>query len=170
MGIRNALQAKPVAGIAVAVCLVLVSGLILAKQYWPQKKANLAQTYYTDDDGATWFADSAYLVPPFDHNGKMAVLAAVFSYDNGSKKFCAYEQEFTSKAKEQLQTALAEAEKNGQPPASVGLYHDRTFMQKGIQVKAPGSSKWVSMANPDANSVCAVHSPDGTAVDECFIY
>jgi len=170
MGIRNVLQTKPIGGIAVAACLLLISGLILAKQYWPQKKANLSQTYYTDDDGASWFADSAYLVPPFDHNGKTAVLAAVYSYDNGSKKFCAYEQEYTPKAKKQLEAALADAQKNGQPPASVALYHDRTFMMNGTQVKSPGSTKWVSIAGPDASSVCAVHSPDDTAVDQCFVY
>lgn len=170
MGLRNAIQGKPIAGIAIAVVLLLVSGLILARTYWPQKRAKLSQTFYTDDDGATWFADSAYLVPPFDHNGKTAVFAEVFSYDNGSKKLCAYETEYTPRAKKRLEDALAEAQKNDQPPASVSLFHDRTFMTEGMQVKRPGSTKWVSMADPQANSLCSVQSPDGSVVDQCFVY
>jgi hypothetical protein len=170
MDIRKAIQGKPVVGIAITVVLLAISGMILARQYWPEKRANLSETYFTDDDGNTWFADSAYLVPPFDHNGRTAVFAQVFSYDNGSKKYCAYESKFTDKAKERLEAALAEAQKNNQPPSSVSLYRDRTFMSQEILVKQPGSEKWIPMADPQANSVCSVHSPDGSAVDQCFVY
>jgi hypothetical protein len=170
MGIRNAIQGKPIAGISIAVVLLTVSGLILARQYWPQKKAKLSETFFTDDDGNSWYADSTFLVPPLDHNGKTAVFAQVYSYDNGTKEFCAYESKYTPKAKKRLEAALAEAQKNNQPPSSVSLYHDRTFISQGMLVKAPGSTNWVPMADPQANSICSIHSPDGTAVDQCFVY
>jgi hypothetical protein len=170
MDIRRTLQQKPIFGIGIAVLMVLMATAILARTYWPEKKPNLSLVYYTDDDGATWFADSAFLVPPFDHNGKTAVVAEVYSYDKGSKKFCAYEAKYTAKAKKRLEAALAEAQKNNQPPASVSLYRDRTFMSEGMLVKQPGSGNWVSMADPGSNSICSIHAPDDTAVDQCFVY
>jgi len=170
MDIRRSLQQKPIFGVAIAIFLVLMASAILARQYWPQKKANLSEAYFTDDDGNTWFNDSAFLVPPFDHNGRTAVFAEIYTYDNGAKKFCAYEAKYTPKAKKRLEAALADAQKNNQPPSTVSLYHDRSFITEGMLVKAPGSSDWVSMADPQANSVCSIHSPDGTAVDQCFVY
>lgn len=170
MDIRRSLQQKPIFGIAIAIFLVLMATAILARQYWPERRANLSQAWFTDDDGNTWFAHSAFLVPPFDHNGKTAVFAEVYSYDKGAKRFCAYEAKYTDRAKTRLEAALADAQKNNQPPSSVNLYHDRTFITQGMLVKAPGQGNWISMADPAANSICSIHAPDGTAVDQCFVY
>ncbi len=172
MEIRKSLQGKPIAGVGVAVVLVLVAGLILAREYWPEKKANLAQAYLTDDDGKTWYVDSAYLVPPLDHNGKTAVFAEVYSYDGGSKRFCAYLQEYTPDAKKRLEASIAEAVKNGQPPGSARLFQDPSFMRSAVLVKPPGAAdgQWIPQADPAASDVMAIHSPDGSAVDQVFVY
>jgi hypothetical protein len=171
MEIRRAIQGKPVIGVGIALVCLLLAGLILAKQFWPVKKANLLQAFYSDDDGQTWFRDSVFLVPPFDHNGKEAVIAEIYNYDNGGKEFCAYLAKYTPAAKARLEQALADAQKNGQPPSSVALYQDPSFIGQGTLVKKPGTgNSWVPMSDPRSNDVRAVHAPDGTVVDQVFVY
>ncbi|MGD0460913.1 MAG: hypothetical protein ABSB74_00345 [Tepidisphaeraceae bacterium] len=171
MEIRKAIQGKPLAGVGVAVLLLLVAGTILTRQFWPEKRAKLSQAYYSDDDGQTWFQDSVYRAAPFDHNGRSAVIAEIYNYDNGGKEFCAYLAKFTPEAKSRLEKALADAEKSGLSPSSVTLYRDPSFMGPGMLVKKPGSKEdWVSISDPRANDVRSVHSPDGSAVDEVFVY
>src|SRR5690349_18057960 len=125
MGVRETLKEKPWIGGVIAAVFILVAGGVLARTYWPQKQANLAKQYYSDDDGKTWFADSLYLVPPFEHNGKIVAVAHVYSYAGGAKQFCAYLAKFTPEAKQKLEAAIAEANVKGLPPSSVSLYGDR---------------------------------------------
>lgn len=171
MEIRRAIQGKPVVGIGIAVVCILLAGLILVKQFWPVKKANLAQAFFSNDDGQTWFQDSAFRVPPFDHNGKAALIAEIYNYDNGSKEFCAYLAKYTPEAKARLEQALAEAQKSGQPPGSVALYQDPAFIGQGTLVKKPGNgNSWVPISDPRSIDVRTVHAPDGTVVDQVLVY
>jgi hypothetical protein len=170
MGLRETLKDKPWIGGALSGAFVLIAIAIIVTTYWPEKKAKLGEAFYSDDDGKTWFTDSAFLVTPFDHNGKQAVVAQIYSYDDGSKKFCAYLSEFTPEAKQKLEAALAQAKQKGDPPGSVDLYHDRNFMQKGLLVKKPGSKDWVPYDDPKAIGVMSIKSPDGSAVDQVFVY
>lgn len=128
-------------------------------------------TYFSDDDGKTWFKDSSYNIAPFDHNGKTAVIAKIFNYDDGSKEFCAYLTEYTPSAKKRLEAALADAQSKGLPPNSVGLFHDHDFLVKAMQVKLPGANNpWLSYSDPRANQVFSIHSSDGSVVNEVFVY
>lgn len=171
MEIRKLIQGKPIAGLGLGAILILMAVVVLATQFWPQKKANLSQAFFTDDDGVTWYADSGYLVPPFDHNGKTAVFAQVFSYANGSKQFCAYMTRYSPDAKKKLDAAIADAKSRGQSPDTVSLYQDRSFMQSAIEVKKPGAgNQWINQTDPRAIDVISVHAPDGSAVDQVFVY
>jgi hypothetical protein len=170
MEVRKAIQGKPVFGVGVAAIMLLLAGLIIAREYWPQKKPDPSRAYLTDDDGQTWYPESAFSVPPFDHNGKTAVFAEVFTYDGGSKQFCGYLQEYTPEAKKRLDASIAEAVKNGLPPGSARLFQDPGFMRQGVQVKSVGSGgRWIPIADPDATAVMAIHSPDGSALDNAFV-
>jgi hypothetical protein len=170
MFIRKKLADDKKMGIAIAIVLLAIAAFALAVQFWPQRKANLAMAYYSDDDGKTWFKDSAFRVAPFDHNGKTAVMAEIYNYDNGSKEFCAYLAKYTDETKRRLETAIADAQAKGEPPGSVGLYNDRPFLNSGTMVKAPGNSPWVPFNDPRAAPVFSIHSPDGSVVDEVFVY
>jgi len=171
MDVRTTLNEKRQLSTVAAFGFVLLAAIVLAYQFWPQKKANLSQTYFTEDDGKTWFADSSYHVAPFDHNGKTAVIAEIYNYDNGSKTFCAYLAKYTPEAKKRLEAALADAQAKGQAPSSVTLYHDHGFIQAGMMVKLPGSnSSWLPYSDPRANDVFSIHSPDGSVVDQVFVY
>jgi hypothetical protein len=156
-------------GVTVAVCFFVLAFVITFWQYVPEKKADLTQLYYTVDDGKTWFADSAYKIAPFDKDGKTAVIAEVFSYDNGSKKFCAYLAKYTPEAKKKLEAAIANAQAKGQDPAAI--LHDRNISQNGMLVKAIGEDKpWVPFNDPRAREIFSFQSPDGSAYDQVLVY
>jgi hypothetical protein len=44
-------------------------------------------------------------------------------------------------------------------------------MQRELQVKkaGPGNS-WIAYGDPKANEVFTIRSPDGTTIDQCFVY
>ena len=172
MDIRRTLQGKPVAGIGAAVFMVLIAGVLLARQFWPEKKANVTQAFWSDDDGKTWYSDSAYLVPPIDHNGKPAVFAVIYNYDGGSKQFCAYLEKYSPESKKHLEASIAEAVNDGKKPSAAALFQDHTFMQNAVMVKSPGApeSTWIYQTDPSVLNVISVRSPDGSAIDQVFVY
>jgi hypothetical protein len=158
-------------GVAVAICLLVVAAFALAIQIWPQRKPNLAQAFYTDDDGQTWFKDSAFKIAPFDHNGKTAVMAEIYSYDDGGKEFCAYMAKYTPELKQRLEAALAAAQAKGLPSNSVALFNDRQSLNAETLVKSPGpNNSWIPFNDPRATPIFSIHSPDGSTVDEVFVY
>src|SRR5688500_4271377 len=61
------------------------------------------QLYYTTDDGATTFTAPANLIPPFDHQGKPAVRAVMFSSDGGKTKFVGYLERYSAAAKREME-------------------------------------------------------------------
>ncbi|MGD0540206.1 MAG: hypothetical protein ABSB33_01685 [Tepidisphaeraceae bacterium] len=171
MYIRNTFSEKKKMSLIAALGLLLLAAVCLAYQYWPQRKANLALAYFTDDDGKTWFKESSYRIAPFDHDGKTAVIAKIYTYDNGAKKYCAYVAEYTPQAKQRLEAAVADAQAKGEPPSSVDLFHQRDFIVSAMQVKLPGDNNpWIPYLDPRANQVFSIHSPDGSVVDEVFVY
>jgi hypothetical protein len=169
MGIREKITENKYLGLGAGVGLVVVAGLIMAATFWPTKQADLNQAYYSDDDGKTWFTDSAFRVAPFDRNGKTAVVAHVYNYAGGSKEFCAYLAKFTPDAKAKLEAALAEAQRAGKPANSVWMWSDRTFMTTGVLVKRPGEADWITLADDRSAAVTAVKSPDGSEFDQSFV-
>jgi hypothetical protein len=170
MEVRKAIQGKPVFGVGIAIVMLLLAGLIIAREYWPQKKPDASRAYLTDDDGKTWYVESAYSVPPLDHDGKTAVFAEIFTYDGGSKQFCGYLQKYTPEAKKRLDASIAEAVQNGQQPGSAKLFQDHWFMQQGTLVKSVGpGDKWISVSDPAAAAVMSIHSPDGSPLDNAFV-
>ncbi len=154
MPIRERMQSNTKVRLGAGVGLLLVAAMALAIQYWPQKKPNLELQYFTDDDGQTWFSDDISHVAPFDHNGRTAVIAEIFSYDKGSKKFCAYIEKYAPQAKEKLDQAIADARTNGQSWNEVPLLHDPFFRRANLLVKLPGTNNpWLAYSDPRRSSV-----------------
>jgi hypothetical protein len=171
MPIRERMQANKLLGYAIAGGLILIAALAFAIQFWPQRKPNLAKQFYTDDDGQTWFEDRVSNVAPFDHNGKTAVIAEMYTYDNGSKMYCAYLAKYTDDGKKKIEAQIADAQSKGQPVDDVPLLHDPQFMRWNMLVKSPGpNNPWLAYSDPKAASVFAIHTPDGSPADEAFVY
>lgn len=170
MGMRESMRKNPAFAAGGAALLVLIAGFFIARNYWPQKTGDLLQAWYSDDDGASWFADSVYKVAPFDHNGKTAAVAEVYSYADGKKQFCGYLMKYTPEAKRELEQALDAAKQQGRDPGSVSLYQSQSFMNRTL-VKLPGAGNpWVPSGDPKARDIRTVHSPDGSALDSVVVY
>ena len=170
MSLRDTLREKPVLGYAAGGLLVLVALLIATRNFWPEQRGDLSQSLYSTDDGQTWFADRSTRVPPFDHEGKLAMGARVYSYAGGSKEYCAYLIKYTPEAKAKLDAAVAEAVKAGKSAESVTLFNSPAFLKTGMLVKQPGSGKeWISYGDPKAITVLSIKSPDGSPVDEVLV-
>jgi hypothetical protein len=114
------------------------------------------KSYYTEDDGVTYFADDNTKIPPFDHNGKQAVRAYVFQC-KGGKPFVQYLERYTPDAKTKL-----EANRTKKTP-DIGLLEGINF--EGLEVKkakAP-ADKWIKQSSPAYAQIVQPKCPDGDA-------
>jgi hypothetical protein len=109
--------------------------------------SNPPQSYYTVDDGTTYFTDDASKGFSFDHNGQPAVQAMVYSCDGGSTKFVAY-------------LRRANPAGGARPPAP-GVSVQLAQMMRGIQVKRPGVGNWVTIQGRASADILDVKCPGG---------
>src|SRR4051812_12636877 len=96
MAIRELINehSRVVIGVVVTVVLCLLVGITMQMKSAPAATM-LKQAYFSDDDGQSFFIDQASQVAPFDHNGKEAVAAHVYSIPHG-KPFVGYLERATS--------------------------------------------------------------------------
>jgi hypothetical protein len=112
-----------------------------------------AAAFYTDDDGQTLFVDVPGLLTPFDHNGKPAVSAAVFTADNGQHRWVQYLQKYNDDAAQQFSSA---AGNHVQPTAAQLFTTMRDFL-----VKKPGAETWIPVTDPAAQELMQPTIPEG---------
>ena len=165
MSIREAINQKKSVGVGVAILILVLAVLILVYSQMPAHRIKGDKAYFTDDDGQTWFLDSSYQTPPFDHNGKPAVRAMLYSYDHGHETFCPFLMRYTDSAKKRLDDAIAEAARQGKPPISVVLFNDPELNKTGVEVKLPGlGHAWVLKDSTEGidsmNKGLATHADD----------
>jgi len=119
--------------------------------------AATVQAFYSVDDGNSFFAAPADLVPPFQWEGKTACRAAVFTCDGGKTTFVGYLERYPAGAKKQLDAAqqALKAGGKGAGPAPMAA--------SSVEVKKPGASnKWVARHSREAAAVLNVTPPPGT--------
>ena len=160
MGLRESLNKHK--GIAVgAVVVTVVAAGVLAWRSTAVPNATEAaagvQAFYSADDGASFFAAPADLIPPVEWEGKTACRAAVFTCDGGKTKFVGYLERYPPGAKKQLdaaQNALKSGGKGAGPSPMAA---------SSLEVKKPGASnKWVARSGREAAAVLNVAPPPGT--------
>ncbi len=95
------------------------------------------KSFFSDDDGKTWFVDDASKIPPFDHEGKVAYRAAVFKCADGTQ-FVGRLEKFSDEVKAQMEETIR---KN--PSAAPVLQY--TASMREIQVKLPGDPNWTKL-------------------------
>ena len=155
MGIRETInkRQRTTTGIVVAVIAVAIGMAVWSQQTAP---ARSDKAYYSDETGASFFADSIDRVYPFDHNGKPAYRAFVYQGSDG-KQFVSYIARYNDAARARLETLVQQ-----QKDASIAgeLAQARS---SGIEVKKPGDAKWVPLLSAQGD-VIASHPtlPDGS--------
>ncbi|HET6248430.1 MAG TPA: hypothetical protein VFE47_12080 [Tepidisphaeraceae bacterium] len=115
-------------------------------------------SYFSDDDGKTWYIDGNKHVPPYDHNGKTAYRAALYICPNG-KPFVQRLEGFDADSKAKIEAEIAA----GKPALSA----EYAFQGHGMMIKRPGETEWVQLKEGDAEAqikwgkVMSATCPDG---------
>jgi hypothetical protein len=153
VGIREKLNENRPMAVGSAVAIAIVGVLLIVYEVHsvyslPRPKVETS-AYFSDDDGATYFADSISRIPPFDHDGKQAVSAEVFSCQNGQQLFIGFLRRFRGP-------------KQGQPVAPA-VFPDETKAEVSLPLK--GERGWMPVSSAAAVKIIDVRCPDGSADD-----
>lgn len=152
MGIRQKLNQAPKGAIVVIILLVLaVYGFIAWQLHRPRfGSAGSTRSFYTDDDGKTYFADDGTRMPPFDHDGQPAVRCYIYTC-NG-QPFVGYLEKYTDGLIGNLDTPF--------DPKHRELGH--ASFRDGTLCKRPGETKWVKEFSSAGREITQVRCPDGS--------
>ena len=156
MGLREALNRQK--GITTAVAALITVGAVIAvvKESGGEHIGKLSKSFYSDDDGKTYFVDAADRLVPFDHNGTQAFGAYVYKCSDGSRHV-GYLFRYTDNALAKLQSLMPQ---NGGDVAQ----QMADVRAAGTQVKRPGDPNWVSTNSKEATALMEIHCPDGGPV------
>jgi len=118
-------------------------------------KGAIGKSYYTIDDGKTYFVDASNKIPPFKYEGKDAVRAHVFSCDGGKTKFVGYLEMYDPQTKKVMEDAIS----GKAPPSAYAGYTGQAM------VKKPGMPQWIPLMPGTTQMYAAtvqVTCPDGS--------
>jgi hypothetical protein len=160
MGIRDWMNshARLTASIVLGVILVVILAAVLQGRGRNVSEGTaLAErkSWYTTDDGKTWFPDAATKIPPFKKDGKDAVRAHVYRAPDGTE-FVGFLERYTPAGK-----AAMEAELSRPPDQASGVDPTMAAGSDATEIKKPGQANWVKISDPAADNVYRVVSPKG---------
>lgn len=159
MGLRETMNRNPGIVMGVVIVAILIAGYFIVQQFRGSSGGTPATSaYFSDDDGKTYFKDDITKLAPFDHGGKEALRAYVYSC-NG-KPFVACLERLTPELKAEMVKAR-ETAGTGKPPQNVGKLIQLSM--SGRQVRKPGETNWVQQASPQGSSIMTVKCTDGSA-------
>jgi hypothetical protein len=110
--------------------------------------------FFSSDDGRSWFKAPATNVPPFDHDGKQAHLAFVWTADGGKTQFVSHLLRYTPAGLLKMRTHLS-GQSGGPLDALVRVGAES-------EVKRPGEpeSAWILSTDPRASEITTPKSPN----------
>lgn len=161
MGLREYIKDRPRA-VAGVVAVVVAMGAVYvyaqltgnAREFAPAP----TQAFATVDDGKTYFTVPADQLPPFQHDGKTAYGAEVFSCDGGKTTFVGFIRRYSDRAKATITEARNRPGPTGRPMPPLDFID-------GVEVKRPGESGWVKVNDVSrAPAVMAARCPDGSGL------
>jgi hypothetical protein len=156
VGIRETLNQNPgiTTGATAGIIIIALGFIIWQTTGGEGSYSGPTKRYYVDDDGKSEpFLDSVDKIAPFDHNGKQAVLAHVFTCDGGKTKFIGYVERYTPDAKAKLEKARTNP-KEAPPPEDMAI--------NGIEIKRPKDTAWLKTIDPRSTAVTKVTCSSGT--------
>jgi hypothetical protein len=157
VGIRETLNRSPgitagaVGGVIVLALIYIVMQVLGGgpqSSYKPPTKA-----WFTVDDGANFFPDSIDRIPPYDYDGKVAVLAHVFTCDSGKNKFVAYLERYTPDGKKRRQQMLDKK-------STVG-FEELEITGKEVKLPKIGDKGWMRKSEPRASEIMSPRCKEG---------
>jgi hypothetical protein len=163
VGIREQLNQKPAITTGVTIAIIVIAFAFILYQLIGGDGSTSVPTkqYYTTDDGKNLFSDDPAKVPPFDHEGKPAVRAMVFTCDARKTQFVAYLERMTPEAKAKLEAAEA----NKTPSPTDPMPDREMLLMEGVEVKKPNDTKWIKRASAEGSKITDVTCPSGGTLD-----
>jgi hypothetical protein len=159
MGLRETLNKSPALGYGAGGVVVVLALVLL----WMNSgiggggpsAGGEPQRYYSIDEGKTYFADAAMKVPPFDKDGKQAVLAHVFRDIDNKIEFVGYLSRYTPEGKKMAEERAAKA--------AAGDFGAIEGVVIPMEYKRPGESAWVKTGDPRVSAMTTdLKSPKGS--------
>ena len=148
MGVREWSEQHPktIFGL-VGACITLTIVTVVVQVLAGRRTINthVPDSFFTVDDGKTFFVASGSNIPPFDYNGQTAVTAYVFQCSG--KKFVGYLERYTPEAHKLM------------------VEHHETIDTQisGRELKKPGDATWIrSDDHRNIAKVVTVECPGGT--------
>lgn len=162
MGIRETLNKNQPIVLGVVIVVILATVYVIYSQTRGSSISIATKSYYTTDDGATYFPDDVSKLPPFDSGGKQAVRCYVFKC--GSDTFVGYLERYTPEYKAQL-AKMTELSKSGNTmPPGPEIAKIQALQMSGVEIKKPGDKEWAKAFGPAAR-MRAVACKDGKPAD-----
>lgn len=158
MGIRETLNKNQTLTTGATIGIIVLAIVVIVWQMLPERPQRiLTKSYYSDDDGRTWFEESADKLAPFDHGGKEAVRAHLFRCGESGEKFVGYLEKLHPEAKRRLD------EFNSNPSNKGRVMPGQAEMEEGARlVKRPGDKNWMPDTSPNAARITTIRCKDGT--------
>jgi hypothetical protein len=162
MAVREALQKNRFAGVGTGVFLLLVAGAITAYTFWPSgPHISLTGAFFSDDDGKSYYSSDVFHFPPFDHDGKTALRAVVYSGNSGN--FVGILERYTPETKKLLEDAYAKVQSGDQPRSTVLQLLGSPQATNGVEFKLPGPGhdwmRYRPMVKPPNGGDCTMVMP-----------
>lgn len=158
MGIREKINQNRSVVMAISVIAFIVA-IVTIWLNTNNRPGYATQTFYSVDDGASYFRDDNTLVPPFDRGGKLAYKVHIFRCVNDGEEWVAYLEGYRPEArakaielKEMMDKLAKDPNASPPPPNKDPMYLLPALQAKGLVVKRPGdpASKWVSENDGEA--------------------
>jgi hypothetical protein len=136
MGLRETMNKYPLAGYAIIpiAAAAVILGIRAAKNVEPSA---FGSSFFSVDDGKSYFPDDAKKIPPFDHHGSQAMRAHVFTGSDG-KLFVGYLERVNPGAADVIKKV--QDRKPTDPPLPMS---DMATVLAGHEYKRPGDKEWV---------------------------
>jgi hypothetical protein len=156
VGIRETLNKNPSITTGVTIGIIVVALVAIIWQAMGNRPdMTPPRTFYTTDDGKTWFDDEANKIPPFEAKGGQAVRCYVFRCGETGTKFCGSLERYKPEAAQKMADLIKN--KSEDPMAMEQL------QMTGMEIKKPGDAKWVNRNTPQAEKIMSdIKCPDGT--------
>ena len=158
MGIRETLNKNQQYTTIATIAIIVLAIAFIAWQMMPERTPRImTKSYYTTDDGKSYFEDPADKLVPFDKDGKEAVRAHVFQCGSGGQPFVGYLEKLDPKVKAKLDDFFADPKNKGKM-----MPGQLEAEESGRLVKKPGGQRWVPEMSPAAPQVTTIKCKDGS--------
>lgn len=159
MSIREVLNRNPAITALLAVILI---GAALYIVYVTNKEPAMpkmqTKSFYSIDDGRTYFEEKMGMRAPFMRDGKEAVKVHLFTCDGGNTQFVGYLEKYSDDFISKYSAPATQTAGGGGFGPAPGTGPEEVFAR---MVKKPGEGEWRKWASMEGQEVVKLTCPDG---------